>query len=247
MQYTLIIPAWNEEAFLQATLDSVIAAMTACTYQGSLLVVDNNSTDRTAEIARSAGATVVFEPINQIARARNKGASVADTEALVFLDADTLLTSDILQTGLDALACNDIVGGGVILELDQPTTGSALRVLNFWNAVSKRFRLAAGSFIYCRRDAFEAIGGFDTALYAGEEIILTRRLKRWGKSQGFKFQIISDKKIVTSSRKLQWYSMPQLFRQFLIVLIPGALYSKRLCKTWYDSNTRPSTHTDSKE
>lgn len=239
MQYTLIIPAWNEQAFLPATLQSVTAAMSACSYTGNLVVVDNNSTDKTADIARAAGATVVFEPINQIARARNRGASIAQHEALVFLDADTTLTEDLLQAGLDAIACNNKVGGGVILAMDQPAQGAALWVLNFWNAISKRFRLAAGSFIYCRRDAFEAIGGFDTAVYAGEELLLTRQLKRWGKKHGYSFQVISDKKIITSARKLQWYSTKQLLWQFMLLLIPGALYSKRLCKTWYDSSTRP--------
>ncbi len=241
MRFTLIIPAWNEEAFLPETLERAKSAISACSYHGNLVVVDNNSTDNTAAIARAAGATVVFEPINQIARARNRGASIATDDVLVFLDADTYLTEDLLQTSLDALASNQVVGGGVILELDQPANGSALRVLNLWNAVSKRFQLAAGSFIFCRRDAFEAIGGFDAKVYAGEEILLTRKLKRWGKKHGYRFQIISDKKIITSARKLQWYSTGQLLWQFMLILIPGALYSKRLCKTWYDSETRPRT------
>jgi len=237
MQYTLIIPAWNEEAFLPATLQSAKMAMAACSYEGAIVVVDNNSTDDTAKIAIDAGATVVFEPVNQIAKARNAGAAMATTDALVFLDADTNLTAGILQSGLDAIATNKIVGGGVILELDQPATGSAARVLSIWNSISKRFQLAAGSFIFCRRDAFEAIGGFNTKLYAAEEIVLTRRLKKWGKKHGYKFQIITDQKITTSARKLEWYSAPQLFYQFLLVMIPGALYSKRLCRTWYDRDT----------
>ena len=98
-------------------------------------------------------------------------------------------------------------------------------------------KLAAGSFIYCRRDAFEAVGGFSSKVYAGEEIILTRRLKRWGRKHGYVFQIIADQTITTSDRKLQWYSNRQLLWQFLLVLIPGALYSKRLCRTWYDDST----------
>jgi len=242
MNYTLIIPAWNEEAFLPVTLQSAKIAMAGCSYEGVLVVVDNNSTDHTANIASEAGATVVFEPVNQIAKARNAGAAVATTDALVFLDADTTLTADILQTGLDAIATNNAVGGGVILELDQVATGSAARVLKVWNALSKRFQLAAGSFIFCRRDAFEAIGGFNTKLYAAEEIALTRRLKQWGKKHGYRFEVITDQKITTSARKLDWYTTPQLFYQFLLVMIPGALYSKRLCRTWYDRDTNRSAN-----
>lgn len=237
MQYTLIIPAWNEATYLPATLERVQAAMSACSYKGKLVVVDNNSTDSTANIAQEAGATVVFEAVNQIARARNAGAAIANTEALVFLDADTELTAELLQAGLDAIATDKVVGGGVIIELDQPPNRSARFVLNLWNTLSKRLQLAAGSFIYCRRDAFEAVGGFSSKVYAGEEIILTRRLKRWGRKNGYQFQVIGDQTIRTSARKLQWYSTRQLLMQFLMVLIPGALYSKRLCRTWYDNDT----------
>jgi len=237
MKYTLIIPAWNEAAYLPDTLARVDEAMAGCSFDGHLIVVDNNSTDDTAAIAAASGAEVVFEPINQIARARNRGAEAADTDALVFLDADTILTAGLLQKGLDAIASGNIVGGGVTVSLDEVPKVSATWVLTLWNTVSKRMKLAAGSFIYCRRDAFEAVGGFDVKTYAGEELVLSRRLKRWGRKNAMGFQVITDEAIVTSSRKLKWYSSRQLFGQFLMMLIPGALYSKRLCRTWYDTET----------
>ena len=237
MKYTLIIPAWNEAEYLPATLADAQAAMSECSYEGLLVVVDNNSTDDTANIAREAGAVVVFEAVNQIARARNAGAAQATTEALVFLDADTQLNASLLQAGLDAIATGEVVAGGVIIELDQPPNRAARVVLNLWNGLSQRLKLAAGSFIYCRRDAFDAIGGFDTKVYAGEELLLTRRLKRWGRKYGYRFEVITDQSIRTSARKLEWYSTTQLVKQFFMVLIPGAMYSKRLCRTWYDDST----------
>lgn len=238
MQFTLIIPAWNEAHYLPATLAHAQAAIDACSYSGRLVVVDNNSSDNTAEVARSAGATVVFEPINQIASARNAGAAIATSEALVFLDADTTLTDVLLQSAMDALVHDTVVAGGVPVELDTTPRQSAARVVSFWNWVSGKFQLAAGSFIFCRRDAFEAVGGFDTRLYAAEEIVLSRRLKRWGRKNGYSFRVLVDQSIVTSSRKLEWYSTPQLIAQALLVLIPGALYSKRLCRTWYDGGVK---------
>ena len=237
MKYTLIIPAWNEAEYLPATLADAQAAMSECSYEGLLVVVDNNSTDDTANIAREAGAVVVFEAVNQIARARNAGAAQATTEALVFLDADTQLNASLLQAGLDAIATGEVVAGGVIIELDQPPNRAARVVLKLWNGLSQRLKLAAGSFIYCRRDAFDAIGGFDTKVYAGEELLLTRRLKRWGRKYGYRFEVITDQSIRTSARKLEWYSTTQLVKQFFMVLIPGAMYSKRLCRTWYDDST----------
>src|SRR2546427_11185726 len=57
-------------------------------WPAELIVCDNNSDDRTAQIARAAGARGVFEPVNQIARARNTGAAHAAGDCLIFIDAD---------------------------------------------------------------------------------------------------------------------------------------------------------------
>ena len=77
VKISVIVPAFNEEKLIGETLRTIQEAMRAFARAGwetELVVCDNNSTDRTAELARAAGAVVVFEPVNQIARARNKGA-----------------------------------------------------------------------------------------------------------------------------------------------------------------------------
>ena len=87
-----MVPAFNEEQLIEASLRSIRAAMAAfdrAGWESELIVCDNNSTDRTADIARAMGATVVFEPINQISRARNAGAAAASGGWLVFVDADS--------------------------------------------------------------------------------------------------------------------------------------------------------------
>ena len=60
-------------------------AFGAAGYEWELMVCDNNSSDTTAAIARASGARVVFEPVNQIGRARNTGAAAATGEWLVFV------------------------------------------------------------------------------------------------------------------------------------------------------------------
>ena len=61
MRYSIVVPAWNEAAFPGDSLARIRAAMEAVgEHDGELIVVDNNSTDATARIARDAGATVVF-------------------------------------------------------------------------------------------------------------------------------------------------------------------------------------------
>ena len=239
MRYTIVVPAWNEEAFIAASLGRIRTAMDEVRgHEGELVVVDNNSSDRTAEIAREAGARVVFEPINQIARARNAGARAASGEALVFVDADSWCPTRLLQTALDRLAGGRVVGGGSTIAPDRPVGRSARRGLDFWNRIGTTLKLAAGCFVWCRRDAFEDIGGFSDKVYAGEEIFLSRALKRWGRRRGLAFEVLEEAPVVTSVRKLDWYSPAQLARQTALVLIPGALYSKTLCRTWYDTDGR---------
>ena len=84
------------------------------------------------------------------------------------------------------------------------------------------------------------MGGFSEKVYAGEEIYLSRALKRWARRHGgLGFEIIEEAPVVTSVRKLDWYSPSQLAAQAALVFIPGALRSKRLCRTWYDAGERP--------
>lgn len=241
-RYSVIIPAYNEEAFLPETLRSLREAMAAVGEPGEVIVVDNRSTDRTAEVARAGGADrVVHEPVNQISRARNAGARAVDpaVEWLIFLDADTRLPAELLRQALAHLAAGDTCGGGAITVADRPMPGHVERLLATWNAAARRFGLAAGSFVWCRRDAFEAIGGFDEGVYAGEEVWLSRRLRRWGRRRGLAFRVLSDPPIVTSGRKSEWFSGWDFARQLAVLLFcPWATRSKRLCRLWY---TRPAS------
>src|SRR5258708_38263432 len=80
MKISVVVPAFNEERLLPGSLSGIRAAMGGFArlgWESELIVCDNNSTDRTAEIAKGAGAQVVFEPVNQSGRARNTGAARA--------------------------------------------------------------------------------------------------------------------------------------------------------------------------
>lgn len=234
VDYSIIIPAFNEEGYIGATLSRVKTAMASTGLQGEIVVVDNNSTDRTASIVREHDARLVFEPINQISRARNSGARASNGRYLIFLDADTQLSTELLQAALGNLQAGYCCGGGVIVESDIELYWLARKFLNLWNTLSQRFFLAAGCFVYCLRDAFEDCGGFSEEVYASEEIWLSRRLRHWGKSRGLKFTIIQDTPIVTSMRKLAWYSQLQLiFFTLPILLFPLVVRSRFFCRIWY--------------
>ncbi len=232
--YTIVIPAFNEEAHLPATLASVHAAMQKVAEPGEIVVVDNNSTDRTGAVAQEQGARVVFEPINQISRARNAGARAAQGAWLVFLDADTLLPGDLLAQAIANLRGGHIAGGGALMEMDAPLDRRYQRVVDIWTWMSRRLQWAAGSFIYCTREGFDAVGGFSLKVYAGEEVFYSHAYKKWARRHGRTFRVIESPRVLTSARKMEWYSPAQLMGLLLMMtFIPFSVRSKRLCSFWY--------------
>ena len=235
ISYSVIIPAYNEAAWLTNTLDALHQAMSSVDISGEVIVVDNNSTDRTSEIARERGAVVVFEPVNQISRARNAGARAARGRYLIFLDADTLVSGELLKKAMDCLSSGSCCGGGAEVSYEGDIPRIARIGTGLWNSLSHRFRMAAGCFVFCRKDGFGAVGGFSQAVYASEEIWFSWKLLKWGKPRGLSFRIIDHPPVITSSRKLRWYSLPQIFGMVLIfAFFPFAFCFRSLCRLWYD-------------
>lgn len=238
MKISVVVPAFNEERLLPGTLRSIRAAMDAFERRGwasELIVCDNNSTDRTAEIARAAGARVVFESVNQISRARNSGAREAVGDWLFFVDADSYPTAELFSEAADAIAAGRCLAGGCTVAYENARPGVALAV-GFWNALSRITRWAAGSFIFCEVAAFRAAGGFSEELYASEEVDLFRRLKRMARRGGRTIVILHRHPLLTSDRKVRLYGWGRLFRFTLKTLASGGktLRSREDCFAWYD-------------
>lgn len=238
MHLSIIIPAFNEARLIEQSLQSVavsIAANQTSGFTSEIIVVDNNSTDNTAELARQSGARVVFEPINQIARARNAGAAHATGDWLLFLDADSLLIPGLLADILQMIESGKYVGCGSTLHMDGLPWWADL-TLRIWTGVSILFRWAAGALVVCRRDAFQEIGGFDQNVYASEEITLSKQLKQWGRKRSLRFTILTRHPLETSSRKVSLYSGREIAGQiFRVLLLPRkTLRDKKQLSVWYD-------------
>ena len=231
--YSIVLPAYNEAELLPATLGRLREAMAGITLRGEIVVCDNNSTDATAAVARSSGARVVFEPVNQISRARNAGARAARGRFLVFVDADTLVPASLLARALDVLATGHACGGGAAVRVEGISGGLTGRMVWLWNGLSRGRRLAAGSFVFCLREAFVSVGGFSERVYASEEIWLSRALRRWGRPRGLEFLILDDA-VTTSGRKARWYPAPVLLAVMLgFVICPWLVRSRHYCWLWY--------------
>ena len=235
VQISVLIPAYNEEALISTVITRVHACFERVGYSRyEVIVCDNNSSDRTAELAAAAGARVVEEPHNQIARARNTAAKAATGEWFIFLDADTLLTSELLAETARCFESGVVCGGGSVLQFDRKDLGLfAAALTRVWNTISATFHLAAGSYLFCYRRAWEELGGFDESVYAGEEIYFSRGLKRWAKANGQKFRVITGSPVTTSARKMEWYSQRQLLWRVLMMARPGAVKHREKCDLWY--------------
>jgi glycosyltransferase involved in cell wall biosynthesis len=242
ISYSVIIPAYNEQVLLPATLDALQKAMRAIDMAGEVIVADNNSNDGTAAIAREHGAAVVFEPVNQISRARNAGANAARGRYLIFLDADTILSAELLQKALNNLSGASCCGGGCKVVYEGELPGIVRGVTELWNRLSVGFGMAAGCFVYCLKEAFDAVGGFSQNVYASEEIWFSWKLRAWGKQRHMDFRIIRDPSLITSSRKLKWFTLPGMFGMLLVFsFFPFAVRYRPLCRLWYE---RPTTETE---
>ena len=216
VKLSIIIPAYNEEKLIGRCVASVFAALRAVGDMAAdteVIVADNNSTDATADLARSAGARVVHEPVQQIAKARNAGAAAAGGDWFLFIDGDSILHADSLRDMLEHIETGRYVGGGCVVGLnDTPPMGHFAAWL--WNVIGRTLTLAAGSFLFCRSDAFREVGGFDETLYAAEELPLSKALKRWGKSASgghrLKFIILRKQPHISSGRKFYLYSKREI-------------------------------------
>ncbi|HZO55705.1 MAG TPA: glycosyltransferase [Bryobacteraceae bacterium] len=238
MKVSVVVPAFNEQKLIQETLRRIKHACSSLQELGwetEVIVCDNNSTDATAVLAREEGARVVFEPVNQIGRARNTGAAAATGGWLIFIDADSHPSPELFRDVAAAISSGSYLAGGCTVQLEGFTSGWRLLV-RAWNGLSRLGRLMAGSFIFCEREAFEAVGGFNLELYAKEEIDLSRKLKRLARKRQKKIVILHRHPLMTSNRKVKLYSRGEMLR-FLVhnaLSLGRTLRSSKDCFPWYD-------------
>ena len=238
MKISVIVPAFNEEKLFGASLTEINAAANAFTARGweyELCVCDNNSTDKTAEIASKYGAKVIFEPVNQIARARNTGASIATGDWFVFVDADTHPSEKLFADVAAQISAGKVLAGGVTMRLDEKLFVAGL-VTHFWNYSSRLARLMAGSFIFVEAAAFRQVGGFSHEFYAAEELDLSIRLKKLARATGRKVVILHRHPILTSARKMRLYSGRELGGFFLRSIFQHrkTVRDREAAFMWYD-------------
>ena len=204
MKLTIIIPAFNEEAYLPSTLGSVQAAAANLRAQSDVdietIVVDNNSEDATAAVARRRGATVVHEPRQGIARARNTGARHAQGDVLIFIDADVTVPPMLLQEVHAVMSDPACVGGGVDVEY-HPQRRSIRLYLSASRLLGRLTGMVQGATQFCRKCVFEQIGGYDEKTWIGEDVDFYWRLKRSARTAYRTVRLIRSLRVRPSCRR----------------------------------------------
>ena len=178
---SFIIPARNEARNIERTLQSIHGNLRASSIRYEVFVVDHGSDDRTRELAVGAGATVIDgASARTVGQLRNRGATRAGGEVLVFLDADVSLANDWgerLPAALERLRppARRITGS----EVASPTATSWIQRVWFGVQGKDRSHINTGHLIV-PRVLFESLSGFDERLASGEDYEFSQRARQRG-------------------------------------------------------------------
>ena len=215
-RFSLVVPAHNEAAFLPRLLDSVNEAKQR--YLGAepieVLVVDNGSTDSTAEIALTRGCRLVREDKRVIAAVRNSGAREARGAVLAFTDADATIHPETFNAIDRTLATGKYVAGATGVRLERMSAGIAAAYMILVPMVWVT-GMDTGV-VFCRREDFLAVGGYNEERLFAEDVQFLLDMKRLGRRRGQRLARITSVKSISSTRKFdkygEWHYVAMLFR-----------------------------------
>lgn len=199
MKTSIIIPIYNKKEYTQKCLESIFEFGSANPFE--IIVVDNNSTDGSAEYIKSLGKEIVQIRNNKnlgFAKACNQGARVAKGEYVLFLNNDTVVTkgwADVLVKELDADKTLAVVGSkllypdgtvqhaGVVFDdrkwphhIYKKESADAAYVNK-----QRKFQALTGACMLVRKDMFDRVGGFDEQYVNGlEDLDLCLKIKELG-------------------------------------------------------------------
>lgn len=195
MRLSFVVPAYNEEARIRQCVTAIQAEIARTAADAEIIVVNNASTDRTGEVARSIpGVLVVDEPRKGLTRARQSGFEASHGELIAGIDADTLMPEGWISRALALFERHPRMLGlsGPYIYYDLPAlprlTMRAFDAIGYaFYVIGKLFGggiMACGGNLIVRRDALQRIGGYDTSItFYGEDVDLMRRLSEIGETR----------------------------------------------------------------
>jgi glycosyltransferase involved in cell wall biosynthesis len=238
MKVSVIIPAYNEEQCLPDTLERIGEALSVAACASEVVVVDNDSRDGTRRVAEAFGAKVFPEKEHNISRVRNTGAENSTGDVLIFIDADTLVPATLFQKIAAVLEDEKCFGGAVAVGYEgfgRKWMKVYLTGWRFWGAV---FNMKQGAAQFCRRSAFEELGGYDQTIFMGEDVEFYWRLSKFaGRNEGYVY-FVEHPEVITSARRFDKMSLWKTFLLTHPVFIRLAWRKKSFWKDWYEKAVR---------
>lgn len=202
---SIVVPAYNEQEYIYDCLKSTQSQKT--NIKNEVIVVDNNSKDKTNEIAKSfKNVKVLLEKKQGVGQARKTGTHKAQGDIVIHIDADTRLFPDHVEKVYSHFK-NDkelVCLGGQFIFYEGPLYRKMLRkilykpFLLFAQISSKKTLGPSGNNMAFRKKAYKKTKGFNTNLKFGEDIELCRELKKHGK-----IKTDLNLKVMTSSRRFK--------------------------------------------
>lgn len=201
---SVVIPAYNEEEGIGACLASLTRQKTKFPFE--VIVVDNNSTDKTAKIARSfrdkLNIHVITEKKQGRGAARYAGFEAAQGEVIFSTDADTILPPNWIDPFVRCFSDPEVVAVTSSFKIDDKIDNTILRVFNtptieMYNLFIGHYWLNGFSFAI-RRDAYVSAGKLDASMNALDDFEISLRVKRIGK-----IKYMRNLYVTTSSRRYE--------------------------------------------
>ena len=238
MKFSVIIPAYNEEEYLPATLAALKDAANETNLPAEIIVVDNESADKTAQIAKNFGAKIVSEREHNIAKVRNAGAKTANGDVLIFIDADTLVPKTLFHKIADAMREEKCSGGAVAVSYEEFQRKWIKYYLLGWRFWASVFNMKQGAAQFCRKSVFEKVQGYDETIYMGEDISFYWKLSEFARKTGGFLTFIENPKVITSTRRFDKMSVWKTLLLTHPLIIGLARRKKSAWKEWYEKAIR---------
>jgi glycosyltransferase involved in cell wall biosynthesis len=229
MKFSVIIPAYNEAGYLPRLLDSIKVAranFSGDREQIEVIVADNDSTDATANVAAAHGARVVHVRKRRIAAARNGGARASIGEVLCFIDADSSVHPQTFNAIDEKMKSGRYVWGVTGAVLERKSLPLLMTHYMFMPMVWLTGLDIGLSF--CRREDFDAVGGYDESRLYAEDVLFPWALRRLGQTRRQELIHLRRVKALSSTRKFDQFGEWHYFWMM------GHALKSLVTRNWHD-------------
>ncbi|WP_445505889.1 glycosyltransferase [Niallia sp. 03190] len=238
IKFSIIIPAHNEEKYIERCLNSIAAASKSYKNQVEVIVVLNRCTDRTEEIAKSYNCITLKNTDKNLSKIRNTGAELARGDIIVTIDADNLMTENMLSDVEKYLTTEKYIGGGVTGKFERMSIGIIVSVLLLIVPLLFKYGAISVGIFWCYKKDFQSIKGFNEKMLMAEDADFAKRLKEWGKKNGKKYGTIKNG-MITSCRRFDKYGDWALLKrpQMILAYLKGT-DKKYADEAYYENQQR---------